>query len=325
MAASRNKKSSNLPVHVAAFLAAAVPSNQTLCVGLSGGRDSIVLLHALAELQCLGPLQALHVHHGLSANADSWAEHCRSVCSALNIPLTIRRVAVPSDTGLGLEAAARAMRYAAFSEVQADCILLAHHLDDQAETVLFNLLRGCGVAGAKGMSAERKAGSIRVLRPLLDITADQIAAYAVEHGLVWIEDESNHNTNFSRNYLRREVMPKLTQRFPSAAEQLHKAAGHFAEAEFLLAELAEIDWQRCAEGDALNLSAVRALSAPRIRNLLRWRLQGLGWRVPAALRLDEFVRQLCDAGPEGRPQLALPDGEMEVRRRQLHFLPAVLT
>ena len=186
--------------------------------------------------------------------------------------------------------------------------------------MLFNLLRGSGVAGAKGMPVERMVGDKHLLRPLLSVPAVDIRAYAEAEGLSWVEDESNADTTFSRNYLRREVMPVLQARFPQAAAQLARAAGHFAEAERLLGELGGQDWLACAAGDGATVVALRQLSASRLRNLLRWRLHVLGWRAPDAARLDEFVRQLLMAGPEGRPCLALPDGEMRVHRGRLLFV-----
>ncbi|HRE16638.1 MAG TPA: tRNA lysidine(34) synthetase TilS, partial [Rhodocyclaceae bacterium] len=285
MAVSRNKPSSDLPGRLAAFLAARVPSAQSLCVGLSGGRDSVVLTHALVTAGFKDRVSALHVHHGLSPYAEQWAVHCRSLCLDLGIPLQIERVQVGSDAGFGLEAAAREARYAAFARSAADCMLLAHHQDDQGETVLFNLLRGCGLAGARGMRSERQAGKKRILRPFLDTPAGEIAAYAQVNGLRWIEDESNADTGFSRNFLRHQVMQPLAARFPAAPAQLAKAASHFAEAELLLGDLANIDWAACAEGQALRLPALRQLSAMRIRNLLRWRLQQLTWCTPAAARI----------------------------------------
>lgn len=325
MAVSRNKPSSNLPEHVAAFLAARVAPGQPLCLGLSGGRDSVVLLNVLSRTPWAAALSVVHVHHGLSSHADAWAAHCQALCEALSLPCQVLRVAVPADSGFGLEAAARDARYAAFAEVACDHLVLAHHQGDQAETMLFNLLRGAGVTGAKGMAAERQAGRQRILRPLLDVPAADIAAYAEAEGLVWVEDDSNANTAFSRNFLRQQIMPALSSRFPAAASQLAKAAAHFAEADALLGELAALDWETCSSDEGLRIKSLRGLSEARIRNLLRWRLQQLAWRAPAAPRLDEFVRQLLTAGPEGRPRLDLPDGVLLLRRQVVEFAPAALT
>lgn len=325
MAVSRNRLSNKLCEHVAAFLAAHVEPGQAICLGLSGGRDSVVLLHALSRTPWRTSLSALHVHHGLASQADAWATHCQALCAALSIPCRVVRVAVPGDTGLGVEAAAREARYAAYAQSAADILVLAHHQGDQAETVLFNLLRGAGVAGAKGMAAERRAGRQRVLRPLLDVPGEEVAAYAEAQSLVWVEDESNADTKFSRNFLRHEILPALNARFPAASAQLSRAAGHFAEAETLLGDLAAVDWQSVAGEAGLSLKALRTLSEARVRNLLRWRLQQLAWRMPSASCLEEFVRQLLTAGPEGRPRLDLPDGTLRVFGQSVEFVPAALT
>ena len=289
-------------------------------MGLSGGCDSVVLLHLLSRLG-FGKLSAIHVHHGLSQNADAWAAFCAGYCERLGFPLSIRHVTVDASSGLGLEAAARAARYAAFAECSGDCLLLAQHRGDQAETVLFNLLRGTGVTGAAGMPVERRFGEMRLLRPLLDVSRAEIESYAAAEGLAWITDESNTDTSLTRNFLRHEALTAISQRFPSAEASLAQAAKHFAEAAGLLDELAVQDWQWVGEGDAARLAALRQLSLPRLKNLLRHRLRCLGWQVPVAARLEEFARQLQSAAPDRHPELLLPDGKMRVARALLHWLP----
>jgi tRNA(Ile)-lysidine synthase len=289
-------------------------------VGLSGGCDSVVLLHVLSKLG-LGELAAIHVHHGLSPNADAWATFCSGYCEQLGIPLTIRHVAVDTSSGLGLEAAARAARYAAFAECAGDSLVLAQHRGDQAETVLLNLLRGTGVTGAAGMPVERRFGGLRLLRPLLDISRAEIESYASAEGLAWVDDESNTDTSLTRNFLRHEALTAISQRFPAAEASLAQAASHFAEAASLLDELAVLDWLGVGDGDAARMSALRQLSLPRLKNLLRHRLRCLGWQVPVATRLEEFARQLHSAAPDRHPELVLPDGKMRVARGQLNWLP----
>lgn len=321
MAASRNSLSAKLPERVGAFLATRLEPDERLTVGLSGGCDSVVLLHLLARLGYPGRLDAIHVHHGLSPNADAWAQFCADYCARLGVPLTIRRVVVDPSPGLGLEAAAREARYAAFAETARDCLLLAQHRGDQAETVLFNLLRGAGVTGAAGMPAERAFGKLRLLRPLLDCSRADIEAYAGEAGLSWVDDESNADTSLTRNFLRHEALAALNQRFSAAEASLAQAARHFGEAAGLLDDLAALDWQQTSENDAARLSALKTLSLPRLKNLLRYRLRQLGWQVPVASRLDEFARQLQSAGPDRHPELHLPGGKMRVAHRLLHWLP----
>lgn len=320
MAATRNSLSADLRARVGALLATRLRSDERLWVGLSGGCDSVVLLHLLSRLG-FGKLSAIHVHHGLSQNADAWAAFCAGYCERLGFPLSIRHVTVDASSGLGLEAAARAARYAAFAECSGDCLLLAQHRGDQAETVLFNLLRGTGVTGAAGMPVERRFGEMRLLRPLLDVSRAEIESYAAAEGLAWITDESNTDTSLTRNFLRHEALTAISQRFPSAEASLAQAAKHFAEAAGLLDELAVQDWQWVGEGDAARLAALRQLSLPRLKNLLRHRLRCLGWQVPVAARLEEFARQLQSAAPDRHPELLLPDGKMRVARALLHWLP----
>jgi tRNA(Ile)-lysidine synthase len=186
---------------------------------------------------------------------------------------------------------------------------------------LFNLLRGTGVTGAAGMPVERRFGKLRLLRPLLDVSRAEIEGYATAEGLAWINDESNADTSLTRNFLRHETLTAISQRFPSAEASLVQAASHFAEAAGLLDELAAQDWQFVREKDAARMPALRQLSLPRLKNLLRYRLRCLGWQVPVAARLEEFARQLQSAAPDRHPELVLPAGKMRVARGLLDWLP----
>jgi tRNA(Ile)-lysidine synthase len=279
-----------------------------------------VLLHVLVGLGFGNRLRALHVNHGLSPNAARWVDACVAYCDGLGVPLAVESVAVELNSGSGLEAAARTARYAAFAACGCDVLLLGHHRDDQAETLLFNLLRGAGVAGAAAMPEERHYGGLRILRPLLACSRDEVEAYARDKGLAWSEDESNGDTALTRNFLRHEVMPLVTARFPGAGANLARAAGHFGDAAALLAELAALDWRAAATGDELRLESLRALSPARLANLLRYRLHVLGWQVPSATRLDEFCRQLLVAGPDRHPELHLPQGRMVAGRGRLRWV-----
>jgi tRNA(Ile)-lysidine synthase len=306
------------------FFESRLTPGERLCVALSGGRDSVVLLHALFELALPVELTALHVHHGLSPNADAWVDFCGGLCADLGIPMTLRHVAVPRDTGSGLEAAARALRHAAFDECGANgtqWLALAHHRDDQAETVLLNLLRGAGVDGAAGMLAERPHGAsgVRLIRPLLDVPRAALEAYAASRNLLWIDDESNADTDFRRNYLRHEVMPRLAARFPGSDAALARAAAHFAEAADLLAELAAADRLLAAPAGRIEISRLKTLSTARARNLLRHELRLAGSPAPDTRWLDEALRQLGSERAEvatcvsvGRHQLHVYRGEVHV-------------
>ena len=305
---------------VAAFLAARTTTDERLCVGLSGGCDSVVLLHLLASLGLGGRLQAIHVHHGLSANADRWAVFCAEYCQRLDVPFVLEPVSVDPRSGSGIEAAARAARYEGFARCAPDVLLLGHHRGDQAETLLFNLLRGAGVAGAAGIPVERRERELRLLRPLLEVPREEIEVYARTNDLAWVDDESNSDTGLTRNFLRHEILPALSERFPAAERSLARAAAHFAEADGLLAELAAADWQSMAQGGALPLAKLRQLSLPRLRNLLRYRLRQLGWQAPASARLEEFSRQLQTAGADRHPALELAGGRMVAGRGLLRWV-----
>ncbi|WP_306603607.1 tRNA lysidine(34) synthetase TilS [Azonexus sp.] len=325
MGVSRNSLQADLLGRLEAFAAARLTAGDAVYVGLSGGCDSVVLLHLLSRAGLAGRLAAIHVHHGLSPNADAWADFCSACCQSLGVPLIVRSVNVERNSGHGLEAAARQARYAAFSESlpAGACLLLAQHRGDQAETVLFNLLRGAGVAGAAAMRDERAQGALRLLRPLLDVSRGEIEAYARQYGLRWIDDESNADTRFTRNFLRHEALTAINQRFPNAEVALARAAANFAEASDLLDELAAEDWQRVVDGktgtETARLVEMRSLSLARLKNLLRWRLRQLGWQVPVAARLDEFSRQLMTAAPDRHPELVLPAGTMRLARGRLHW------
>lgn len=283
---------------VAARLAAAgLGSGARLCCALSGGVDSTVLLHVLAALrEELGfTLLAAHVNHGLHAQAGAWQAHCAQSCAQLGVALQVFQVEVARDAPCGLEAAARASRHAALRSVACDALLLAHHQDDQAETVLFRLLRGSGAHGAAGMVVWQP-GAPAILRPLLGVRRAQIEAAAREGGLHWVEDPSNADPRHRRNALRHEVLPAMAAHFPAAVPALARAAENFAEAATLMDELAAADARLCG-GQKLQRDAVLALSAARQRNLLRWLVRVAGGQAPARARLLEVQRQLASVPP----------------------------
>ncbi len=317
MVATRNRLPADLVERVGECLTPRVPADIPLWVGLSGGCDSVVLLHVLTRLGVGARLSAIHVHHGLSPNADQWVRFCSEYCAGLRVPLQVCHVDVNRASGGGIEAAAREARYAAFTDYVDGHLLLAHHRGDQAETVLFNLLRGCGVAGAAGMPVERRFGRHSLIRPMLGISRQEIENYARTMGLRWIDDESNGDLSLTRNFLRHEALGAVRQRFPAAESSLAQAAVNFGEAVELVNDLAHLDWQQVSDGDTACLAELRMLSDSRLKNLLRYRLHQLGWLAPVATRLDEFVRQIRVAGPDRHPELVLPDGTMRVAKRRL--------
>lgn len=274
-----------------------------VCVALSGGVDSVALLHGMRVVAARHglTLTAMHVNHGISPNARRWETFCRTLCERLRIPLKVRRVK-PALRGRGLEAAAREARYAALAGANATLIALAHQLDDQAETVLFNLLRGAGLPGASGMAEcgplHGAPGTGRLaLRPLLGVAREDILAYARKRELDWVEDESNADEMLTRNWVRRKVAPLLAARFPRWREGLARAAAHFAEAQGLLGAPAT------APEEPLRVEALRKASVPRAKLLLRAFLRGQGMRAPGAARLDDMLRQLRSAPSDSGVQL----------------------
>lgn len=296
--------SSRLQQHLQHFIAQHHIEGHLL-VALSGGLDSCVLLHLLAALRDKPGMRfsAMHVHHGLSPHADQWAEHCQRLCAAYGIPLQVVRVDVPRDSGQGLEAAARHLRYEALRAVQADYVVLAHHQDDQAETVMLQLLRGAGMRGLAAMAAHDTTQ--RLLRPLLDIPREQLADYAAAHHLVWVEDESNHDTHYDRNFCRQQVLPMLEQRFPGARKALARSGLQAAEAECLQMALAEQDAANAVRGDALSVASLQALGEVRARNLLRWWLSPRLRYLPPREHLQEILRQLLTASADASLALLL--------------------
>ncbi|SRR6266581_2424693 len=317
MAASRNRRRTDAASFVVAtvdeVLARHVRHGQQVVAALSGGVDSVVLVHLLAHLlpKHGARLSAFHVHHGLNPRADDWTRYCADLCRHWDIPFASRAVTVPERSGEGLEAAARRVRHRAFLDLAADWVALAHHGGDQAETVLLNLLRGSGIGGAAAMPEARLH---KLLRPMLGVERRDILAYAGQHELHWVEDGSNADARFTRNYLRLEIVPRLSTRFPAAEAMLAAAARRFGEAAGLLDELACIDLGGRPAGFPLPVRILAGLSEPRARNVLRYLLANAGVRIPSEQRLSEVLRQLLGAGPDRHPEVHFGDHAI-VRRR----------
>ncbi|MDP1652474.1 MAG: tRNA lysidine(34) synthetase TilS [Rhodocyclaceae bacterium] len=283
--------------------------------------DSVVLLHVLAAQWRAMPnafsLSALHVHHGISPHADRWAAFCADYARRLGVPCTCAHVEVERGSKDGLEAAARRARHAVFADTDADWIMLAHQRDDQAETLLFNLLRGTGIAGAAAM----RECSGRLLRPLLTTDRSEIERYANAHRLEWCDDESNADVRHSRNFLRHRILAPLSQRFPAAAKNLAAAAARFAEAQDLLDALARLDLGEDSGGFPLSLNKLRSLDEPRARNILRYLLAQRAVPIPSEARLREALRQMLDARPDRHPALVLGAYRLLRRRDRIYLEP----
>src|SRR6267378_4432759 len=290
MGSSRNSSSSELPERAAAVLAPAIFPGAHLALGLSGGVDSVALLSVLLELApaLKVSLRAVHVNHGISPNAARWAEFCTGLCAKSGITLQLETVDIGPYRNLGLEGAARRVRFEVFARVDADFIVLAQHRDDQAETLLLRLLRGAGARGLAAMSPlQSLAGArARLLRPLLGVSRAEIESYARLRGLEWVEDESNADTIRRRNFLRHHVFPLLERQFPAARE--------------LLDEMARTDLERCSGPDGVDARDLLQLGDARAKNLLRHWCETRGIEPLPAARISELLRQLRESRAEAR-------------------------
>lgn len=322
MASSRKSRRSSLVDRVSDVLKQWVRPGDRLVAGLSGGVDSVALLDLLDRLapRLHFKLSALHVNHQLSPRAGDWSRFCKTLCAERGIPFKAVKVTVARRPGESLEAVARDARYRVFAGQAGHFIVLAHHLDDQAETLLLQLLRGAGVKGLSAMPVVRAQHSAlgtrhsvpRLLRPLLQISRSEIEAYAKTRALSWVEDESNVNTAFDRNYLRHQVLPLVEKRFPAYRGTLVRASQNLAEAAGLLDELAQLDAESAIAEGSLRLDALGELNAARAKNLLRFYLAGRQVPLPSSKRLGEILRQLTEARGDSMVRLKL--GEFEIRR-----------
>ncbi|MGE5616535.1 MAG: tRNA lysidine(34) synthetase TilS [Bacillota bacterium] len=288
-------------------------------MGLSGGLDSVVLLDLLVRERERIRLSAVHVHHGLSKHADEWADFCRRLCAERGIELTVERVRVDRAAREGLEAAARAARYAVYASLDVDCVALAHHRDDQAETVLLQLLRGTGLKGIAAMPGERSlpASRVRIVRPLLDYPRSALEAYARERGLEWIDDDSNASLRIDRNFLRHAIAPKLDERFAGWREAATRFARHAASADALLVALARIDGLPDAAGEPLAIDP--ALPDERRANLLRAFFALNALDMPSEARLNEIARQAFAARSDARVRIEHAGALLVRHRDRLHI------
>jgi tRNA(Ile)-lysidine synthase len=281
----------------------ALPGDALIAIAYSGGLDSSVLLDAAVRAAGAARCVALHVHHALSPNADRWLAHCETTARALGVDFYAEHVRIRREGGESVEAAAREARYRALDHMGtrrgAAALWLAHHADDQAETVLLQLLRGAGVTGLAAMAPQRidEAFALPRVRPFLHLLRAQLERYAQLRGLRWIEDESNADTRYARNALRHEVLPALTTRFPGFRDALARTARHAATAQRLLDDLARIDLRTIARDDGAGLSrkALIALDDARAANVMRVWIRSQALPAPSASRLAEMLRQLRGA------------------------------
>lgn len=294
-------------------------NSQSILVAFSGGLDSTVLLHQLVQWRALHPdvaLRAIHIHHGLSPHADSWVQHCESVCAQWQVSLVVERVHLEDD-GLGIEAQARRARYQAFAQtlLPGEVLMTAQHLDDQCETFLLALKRGSGPAGLSAMGESSPFAGTQLIRPLLAQTREALEAWARQHELCWIEDESNQDDTYDRNFLRLRVTPLLQQRWPHFAQAVARSAALCAEQESLLDELLASDLADCitAHGTLLLVPLMMVSDVRRAALLRRW-LAGLNAPMPSRDGLERIWQEVALAREDASPSFRL--GEYEVRRYQ---------
>jgi tRNA(Ile)-lysidine synthase len=290
---------------------------KSMTVALSGGLDSVVLLHLLHQLQKTHhfTLKASHVHHGLSKNADKWVKFCEKLCAKLSVTLDVHYIKLPQKKSLGIEGEARRLRYKKLLTSKTDLVVLAHHEDDQAETFLLQLIRGAGV---KGLSSMAHFDDIRKLwRPLLNTSRSDIESYAKKHQLKWIEDESNLNIDFDRNFIRSKVLPILKNRFNHIIKVISRSTAHLAEAQNLLDDLAKLDLKSYLKSDnykhKLQVKTLYKLSNYRAKNVLRYWLEFNDQLMPSKDLLDELLRQVLTAKKDATLKIQLPS-DYEIRR-----------
>ena len=303
------------------------PELSAITVAYSGGLDSHVLLHLVADLAVLRPdiaIRALHINHRLQTESDAWAQHAQEVASALNVPITVVPVEVSASHADGPEAAARLARYAAFSEhlMPGEHIVLAQHADDQAETFLMQALRGSGPDGLASIPRKRTFSAGFMSRPLLNCTREQLQKYADDNGLEPIHDPSNDDTRFDRNFLRHEVFPKLQERWPAATRTLSRSANRCSAASQTLLGLAQEDLRqvRLRGASELSVSEIKTLPRERAYNVLRLWVRQSGLRMPRLQDLAEVYRQLVNSRSDSQGIVNVRDYEFRRHKDRLYLL-----
>lgn len=306
---------------LSALKSSGIKPNTPLLAAYSGGLDSHVLLHLLACSEYKNLLTAVHVNHGLMDDADNWSAHCQQVCDELDIPVHSEKVIVNKQHSQGLEAAAREVRYQALvKHVQENGVLLtAHHQDDQAETMLLQLLRGTGVPGLAAMAKVSHFKNVKLVRPLLEFSRKELEDYARNSDLQWIEDQSNQDTKFDRNYLRQNVLPVIKEKWPAANKQLSRSASHQAEASELLKRLAEQDLTVCQSSDSssLELEKLLLLDNLSLKNALRYFINEKSLLAPSERQLRHILHQIRQPSVSGQHQINWSGGVVRVYRGTL--------
>lgn len=294
-------------------------------IAYSGGVDSHVLLHLCAQCPELREkLCALHVHHGIQSAADAWLKHCETTAAALGVTFLSRHVDARPVPGQSPEETARNARYQAFADVvnSADLILSAQHRDDQMETLLLQLFRGAGLAGLAAMPQQALCGKGLLLRPLLDIPRSAIQAYAEARCLHWVEDPSNAQRDYDRNYLRHAVVPLLKQRWPGIDKTVARSARHCANAQSFIDEIAKQLFEEVFDSsdNTLNIRSLQTLDGYRQQLLLRQWFKTLGQKMPPETVIERISREIVIATAGRYPDLPLRGGAVRRYRNKLYWL-----
>ena len=318
----------NIPATILESLQAQPPFRH-LWVAFSGGIDSHVLLHSLAQLRSQlrgADLSAIHVNHGLMPQAKQWAEHCRQVATALSVDCHIVNVDARAHVGESPEAKARQVRYQAFYSMMQknDALLTAHHQDDQAETLMLQLLRGSGPRGLAAMPECSVKPGKTILRPLLSLSQADIESYAKQHQLQWIDDSSNEDCGYDRNYLRHQVIPLIKQRWPSMAKTISRSAQLCADAAHSLDEQAEADLDKVAVEQGLSVFALNKLSMHRLNNVLRHWIRQTGLPIPNQSVLQQVV-SLLQASNDAKPLVHWKGAELRRYRDTVYIMAPLST
>ena len=303
-----------------------IPEADTFWIAYSGGLDSTVLLHLLHDRkdEFNAQIKVVHINHGLNKNADAWADHTASVCHNLNLPYLSIVLNLEKEPGLSLEELARFHRYKVLSELMqsSDVLFTAHHQDDQVETFLLQLLRGAGPEGLAGMAVLMKFHHGWLARPLLNATREQVIEYATENSLVWIEDESNVNQKFDRNYIRHNVIPVLAGRWPSLNKTITRVAAHQAECASFLNEIAREDLKKLVqnEQDSLDINSLNTLDFPRKKNVLRYWIRENGYPVPGSEITKKIITELIAARIDAQPCIRWAKVELRRYRNRIYLM-----
>lgn len=324
------RQSSLNPEHISRIVQS-LTSSKRLWVAFSGGLDSLVLLHLLISAfknDDSYQIGALHIHHGISAKADTWVIHCEEICTNLAVPIKIIWVNGNVYGGRSPEEVAREARYKAFEEFLQpnECLVLAHHEMDQAETVLLRLFRGSGPLGLGGMLNKLKIGSGELIRPLLHVPKEELIEYASFNRLSWIEDESNDNVRFDRNFLRHEIIPALKERWPKVIPSIVRSADLCLDTALFLQELAIKDHEIVKESDgSLSVAQLLHLETLRRREVIRWWLHKNGFHVPSRDHMERIDREILKAKPGAKPRLKIGGYELFREKNSLKVRPFSVT